>query len=110
QCPEGRRHATSCQRESGFSGFLTFAEGRVEPGAGEGPVAVGGAADDAHGLGRLIEGEPGEETQLDEFRAGRIFLSELVEGVAEIEKFLGRFGEREVDLVEAQAPPTAAAL
>src|SRR5207302_11431762 len=97
-------------RESGLRRFLALAQGGIEPGPSEGPVAIGGTADDAKSLGCLIEREPREEPELDQLGTGRIFLRQLVQSVVEDEKLVRGFGEREFDVFEAQSPPTAAAL
>src|SRR4051794_18756907 len=42
-------------------------QGMAEPGAGVGPVAVGGPATDAEHLGRLGEGQAGEDSEFHQF-------------------------------------------
>ena len=44
----------------------------VQPGAGEGPVAFGGAQRDAHCRGRVGHGQAGEVAEFDERRGGGI--------------------------------------
>src|SRR5262249_141790 len=74
--PSMPRLALACDRraqvylESGVRRFLPLAQRGIEPGSGKRPVAIGGPADDAQGLGRLVEREPREETELDQFGAG----------------------------------------
>jgi hypothetical protein len=64
-------------------------------------VAIGGTSDDAQSLGRLIERQSREATELDQFGAGGIFLCQLVQCLVEEEEFLRGFGEREVEVFEA---------
>src|SRR5262249_35156509 len=50
----------------------------LQPGAGEGPVAVGRARRDAEDLGGLLAGQPGEVAQLDQPRLDRVGGGQLV--------------------------------
>src|SRR5262245_28738339 len=100
QCPVWRRRATGPRRffsESGVRRFLPLAQRGIEPGPGKRPVAVGGTADDAQRLGRLVEREPREETELDQLGTGGIYLGQLVQGVVEVEQLVRRFSEGEVE-------------
>src|SRR5262249_21188977 len=46
----------------------------------------------------------------DQLGTGRIYLSQLVQGVVEVEQLVRRFRQGDVDVFEAQSPPAAAAL
>ena len=76
RCDSGREifHGISARR------LRRSCERGVEPGPGEGPVAVGGAADDAQGLGGLLERQPGEVAELDQLGACRVFRGQLGPG------------------------------
>src|SRR5439155_6659200 len=111
QCPVGWGDATGLRRffrESGLRRFLALAKCGVEPGPGERPVAVGGAADDAQRPGRLLERKAGEEAKFDQLGTDRVFLRQLFQGLVEDEKLVRGFLDGEVDVVEAQSPPAAA--
>src|SRR5262245_41061288 len=75
QCDGGGLRLPGRGGISGRSAFrrrLGAAEGAVEPAAGEGPVAVGGARRKGKDLGRLFDGQAREAAQLDE--SGRLFV------------------------------------
>src|SRR5258708_4266773 len=78
---------------------LALAEFGEEPGSGERPVTIGGAANDAQGLGRLVEGQAREEAEFDQFGTGRIFLRQFFQGIVEEEKVVRRFRDGEIDVV-----------
>ena len=95
-----------CRRvEAGGSNAVGRDELAEEPGAREGPVSFGGAADDAQGGGCLVEREPGVEAELDEFRPAGVDLCEPAEGVVEVNEIVGRgvVGDDAVEVV----PPAA---
>src|SRR5262249_56218261 len=110
------RLAPGCDRpaqvfsESGVRRFLPLAQRGIEPGSGKRPVAVGGTADDAQSLGRLVEREPREETELDQLGTGGIYLCPLVQGGVKIKQLVRRFSGGEGDLFAAQPPPAPAPL
>src|SRR5262249_15406938 len=82
-----------------------------KPRAGEGPVAFGGPANDAQGRGRLIQGKPGEESELDEVGTARVHPGELAQGMVEVEQVVGwRVVGDEAIEVETPAPAAAAPL
>ena len=71
--------AESAQRRRGIifaarrpAGVGARRSGLAEPGAGVGPVAVGGPRRDAEGLGGLLDGQPGEEAELDQLGRRRV--------------------------------------
>src|SRR5690349_12511143 len=97
-------------RKLGLRCFLALTQLGIEPGSGERPVAIGGAADDAQRFGRLVESKPRKEAKLDELGTGRIFLRQLVQGVVKDEQLVRGFRDGEIDLVEVKSPPAAAAL
>src|SRR5262249_45053845 len=50
------------------------------------------------------------DPELDQFGTEFVFLGQLVQGLVEGEESVRRFRDRELDLVQVQAPPAAAAL
>src|SRR5262245_44583894 len=85
-------------------------QGVVEPGAGEGPVPVGGAPGDPHRVGGLVQGQAGEEAQLDQLGTGRVPSGQLLQGVVDGEELLVRCLVGYEKAVEIDALPTAAPL
>src|SRR4051794_10444983 len=55
----------------------------VQTGPGIGPVAVGGPPRQAERHRRLVEGQAGEETELDQLRTRRAFLGQALEGLVD---------------------------
>ena len=99
----------TCQRRADF--FWKWADvslrpqGVVEPGAGEGPVAVGGAPGDPQRGGGLVQGQAGEEAQLDQLGTGRVPARQFLQGVPPLEALpssyrLRRLLERRAEAAE----------
>lgn len=84
-----------------------WGHGPAEPGAGVGPVAVGGARRDPQGGGGLIGRQPGEVPQLHQLGLFRMLLRETVEGLVESEELVVRDGSG--DSVEIEILPLPAA-
>src|SRR5262245_35201343 len=94
------------ERASAVRLFLGMADGSVrpqrveEPGAGEGPVPVGGPPGDPHRGGGLIQGQPGEEAQFDQLGARPVPAGQFLQGVVEGDEFLIRGLIRDKKAVE----------
>src|SRR5262249_53128564 len=86
------------------------AQGGIEPGAGGGPIPLGGDRGDAQARGGLLDREAGEVTELDQLRLERLLAGEpgerLVEGEQVVESVLDGQG----DGVERDPLLTAAVL
>src|SRR5690242_4536890 len=79
----------------------------LQPSSGIGPVPIGGGWRDAQHFGRLIAGQSGKVTQLDELGLERIGRSQLLKRLVEGEKLIIRLGSS--DRVEIVANPVSAA-
>src|SRR5688500_1803888 len=64
--PEKRENRRTSTRKNDPTDRLFAADRRLQPGAGEGPVAVGGGRGHAEHLGGLLAGKPCEITELHE--------------------------------------------
>src|SRR5262249_34257904 len=82
----------------------------AQPGAGEGPVALGGAQRNVEGLRRLLEREAGEEVELDELGHARLLSVEVFQGFVESDQLLVRRRADQLVLEQIDALPVAAAL
>src|SRR5262245_43042931 len=83
----------TCHRPIAFfaSGAASVWTQRVkQPGTGKRPVPVGGAPGDAQRCGGFVQGEAGEETQLDQLGTGRIPPSEFLQRVVDGYEFVLR--------------------
>jgi len=89
-----------------FAAALQFA---VQPGAGEGPPALGGGDGDAQRAGRLGGGQAGEEAELDQAGLVRLLGGQAGQGGVEVEQVLGGLGDA-VELLQRHAPPPPAVL
>jgi hypothetical protein len=96
---------------------LGFSPGRfaagdldAEPGAGVGPVAVGGGDGQAEDLGRLGQGQPGEDAELRELGLGGVLGGELLEGLVEGQQVVVGLRRGGLGGVEVDAAALAAAL
>src|SRR5262249_14337403 len=77
----------------GWTGFLVFTlDVLVEPGAGVSPPAVSGGARDAQAAAGFLDGQPREETQLDQFCLRGVLLGEQVECFVERFQVVGAGG------------------
>ena len=79
-----------------------------EPGFSVGPVVVGGAGGDVHGLGGFFKSHADEVSQLDELGLGAVLEGEYVQGVVDFEDFVvvarsGDFQLIELDVFRAGA-------
>src|SRR5262245_13665213 len=74
-----------CERGAGisFSSPAGPVEGPEQPGAGEGPVAVGRPTGHPQGPRRLLLGQPGEEAELDQLGAGGLLAGQSLEGLVQ---------------------------
>jgi hypothetical protein len=77
-----RRGGKHVRGASFFFGFLA-GHGGVQPGAGVAPGAVGGGQGDVQALRRLLEGQEGEEAQLDQPGLERVVGRELLQGLVQ---------------------------
>src|SRR5262249_29346297 len=82
----------------------------AQPGAGEGPVALGGARRNVEGLRCLLERETGEEVELDELGHARLLAIEVCQGFVESDQLLVRRRADQLVLEQFNALPVAAAL
>ena len=82
-----------------------FAE---EPGAGVGPVALGGGGADAQDFGGFLEGEAGEVAELYELGLLRVVQGEAIEGVVDGEQFVVCNGDGNLDILKIDALKAAA--
>src|SRR5262249_31887000 len=82
----------------------------AQPGAGEGPVALGGAQRNVEGLRRLLEREAGEEVELDDLGHARLLSVEVFQGFVESDQLLVRRRADQLALEQINALPVAAAL
>jgi hypothetical protein len=98
---------------SSLSGEVTgqAVDRHPEPASGVRPVLLGGGGGDAERRGRLLDGEAGEEPELDRLGLARVLRFELPEGLVQGEQavavplFPGR-----LDLVEVEAATSAPGL
>ncbi len=80
----------------------------VEPGAGEGPVALGGRQRYPQGDRGLRHGHTREEAQLDQFGALGVELGQPCQCFVECQQVLAGGRADEDGLIEIDAPPFAA--
>ena len=89
-CPSMRRAGRNHVSASLFFLRTPAAQGVVQPGAGVAPAAVGGGQRDVEAIGRLLEGQAGEEAQRDDAGLDRIVLRDLAQRLVERQQLLGR--------------------
>src|SRR5262245_66045988 len=87
---------------SASRGFVLSAERVVKPGPGEGPGAVRGTAGDSQGLGSFPQRQAGEEAELYQLGASRVFPPQLLQGLVQGEQVIGGFLDGKVHLFQAQ--------
>ncbi len=82
----------------------------VQPGAGVGPIAVGGGARDTQDFGRLLDGQAREVAELDQISFHPVLARELCEGFVQRDEICrGRLASQ-VCIVEVESLPTTAML
>src|SRR5262249_10962506 len=96
--------------ESAVRGAISLAELVVKPGPGEGPVAVGGPGGEAQDGGGLLQPPSREEAELDQLGTEGVLPGQLLQGLVHGREVVRGLGDGEVDLVEAEPAPIAAAL
>ncbi len=82
----------------------------VEPGAGEGPVPVGGTPGNPHRGGGLVQGQSSEEAELDQFRTRSVPPGEFLQGVVDGDEVVVRGLVRDEDAFEIDPLSTTASL
>ena len=110
QCAIGRRHASPCQNNLCPDAVVRRAEMVVKPGAGVSPAAIRRGAGDAQAPGRLLDGQPDKEAQLDHLGLQRIFLGETVQGFVDGEQVVRGRRRRRFSLLQIDALTVAAPL
>ena len=70
--------------------LVARAELAEEPGAGEGPIALGGATADPQGRGRLLDRQPGEQAELDQCGRLRVDPREPGDRLVQVDQVVGR--------------------
>src|SRR5262249_32192069 len=79
----------------------------IEPGAGVGPVALGGGGGNAQSRGGLLDGQARKVAQLDQFSLDRVLARQLLQGFIQGEQVFDRFRRRQLHIVELFPRPTS---
>src|SRR5262245_54738452 len=102
-------HRPRARPGSAFGGRVVR-EFAVQPGAGEGPVPLGGAEWEAQGGGRLFHRQSGEVTQLHQPRRNRLDFPEPCQNAVEVQQSIRSPVRWGMGLVEFDALPAAPVL
>src|SRR5262249_19704388 len=82
----------------------------VQPSPGIGPAAICRSPRQTEGYGRLVERQPGEEAEVDQFRARRTLLGQPPQGLVDGDEVLVRGIIHDGQVVQVDALPAAAAI
>src|SRR5262249_24055622 len=81
-------------------GFVVAPDRAVQPGLGIGPIAVGSSPGDPENVGSVLNRQPGEVAQLDQFRLFGILVSQPVYRPVQAKEFIVRLNGASGSLVQ----------